>query len=45
MINKSLKTPAIIMAIGLVLCVMVCLLTGILKVPAITTHDFKNMNQ
>ena len=39
--NKSLKTPAIILAVGLVLCVVACMLTGILKVPTITQQDFR----
>ena len=39
--NKSLKTPAIILAVGLVLCVVACLLVGILKTPTITQQDFR----
>ena len=35
-----MKTPAIILAIGLILCVVASMLTGIVKVPAITEHDF-----
>lgn len=40
MLNKRLKTPAIILAIGLVLCLVVYMITGILKAPAITQQDF-----
>lgn len=38
--NKALQLPAIIIAIGLVLSIVAYFLTGILKVPAITEHDF-----
>ena len=38
--NRSLKTPAVILVVGLVLCVVACLLTGILKTPTITQQDF-----
>ena len=38
--NKSLKIPAIIIAIGLVLSLAAYLLTGIIKKPVITEHDF-----
>ena len=37
---KSLKIPAIIIAIGLVAAILASLLTGIVKEPAITEHDF-----
>jgi hypothetical protein len=38
--NSSLKTPAIILVIGLVLCIAASMLTGIVKAPVITEHDF-----
>ena len=38
--NRSLKIPVIILAIGLVLCLVAALLTGIVKAPAITQQDF-----
>lgn len=37
---KSLKIPAYIIAIGLVLSLVACLLTGMIKEPVITEHDF-----
>lgn len=37
---KNLKTPAIIIAIGLVLCVVACLVSSITKAPTITQQDF-----
>ena len=40
MTNRSLKIPASILAIGLVLCLVAYLLTGIVKTPTITEHDF-----
>lgn len=38
--NSSLKTPAVILVIGLALCIAVSLVTGIVRAPAITEHDF-----
>lgn len=38
--NKSLKIPSIIIAVGVVLALVACLLTGMVKEPAITEHDF-----
>ena len=38
--NKSLKIPSIILAVGLVLAIVASLLTGIVKAPVITEHDF-----
>lgn len=38
--NSPLKTPAIILVIGLVLCIVASMLTGIVKAPEITEHDF-----
>ena len=38
---KSLKIPAIIIAIGLVLSLVACLLTNIVLTPTVTEHDFK----
>ena len=38
---KSLKIPAIIIAIGLVLSLVACLLTNIVLTPAVTEHDFE----
>lgn len=38
--NKSLKIPAIILAVGLIMAIVASLLTGIVKVPVITEHDF-----
>ena len=38
--NKSLKIPAIIIVIGLVLALAAYMLTGIVREPAITEHDF-----
>ena len=38
--NKSLKTPVMILAVGMVLCLVACLLTGILKTPTVTQQDF-----
>ena len=38
--NKSLKIPAIVIAIGLILAVASYMLTGILKTPTIAEHDF-----
>lgn len=40
MVNRSMKIPAVIMAIGLVISVVACMLTGIVREPAITEHDF-----
>lgn len=37
---KSLKIPAMIIAIGLIVSSVACLLTGIVKEPVITEHDF-----
>ena len=38
--SQSLKLPSIIMAIGLVLCLVASLFAGIMKEPVITEHDF-----
>ena len=37
---QSLKIPAIIMAIGLILSILACMLVGILQAPTVTEHDF-----
>ena len=37
---KSLKIPALIIVIGLALSLVACLLTGMIKEPVITEHDF-----
>ena len=39
--NKTLTLPAIIIAIGLVLSLVVCLFANVIMTPAITEHDFK----
>jgi hypothetical protein len=38
--NKSLRIPSIIFAVGLVMAIVACLLTGIIKAPVITEYDF-----
>ena len=38
--QKSLRTAAIILAVGFLLAIAACLLTGIVKAPVITEHDF-----
>ena len=38
--QKSLRTTAVILAVGFLLAIAACLLTGIVKVPVITEHDF-----
>ena len=38
---KKLKVPAIVLAIGLVLAVVACLLTNMIFAPAITEHTFR----
>lgn len=38
--KNRLKLPVIILAAGIIACVVACLLTGILKTPTITQHDF-----
>lgn len=38
--HQSLRIPSIIIAIGLVLCLVACLAAGVIKTPAITEHDF-----
>ena len=38
--QKSLRTAAIILAVGFLLTIAACLLTGIVKAPVITEHDF-----
>lgn len=38
--QKSLKTTAIILAVGVLLAIAACLLTGIVKAPVVTEHDF-----
>ena len=38
--NKSLKTSAIVIAIGLVLALAVCLFTNVIMTPATAVHDF-----
>ena len=38
---KSIRIPALILAIGLVLTLVVCLFTNIIMTPAITEQDFK----
>lgn len=40
MSNRSFKIPAIIIAIGLVLCLIACLAAGVIKAPTITEQDF-----
>ena len=38
--QKSLRTTAVILAVGFLLAIAACLLTGIVKAPVITEHDF-----
>ena len=38
---NSLRIPALILAIGLVLSLVACLFTNVIMTPAITEHDFK----
>ena len=38
--QNSLRTTAIILAVGFLLAIAACLLTGIVKAPVITEHDF-----
>lgn len=38
--KNRFKLPVIILAVGVIMCVVACLLTGILKTPTITQHDF-----
>ena len=38
--KNPLKLPAIILAVGFILCIVASMLTGIVKVPVITEHDF-----
>ena len=38
--NKSLKIPAVILVVGLALALVAYMLTGMVKAPAITQHDF-----
>ena len=38
---KSLRIPALILAVGLVLSLVVCLFTNIIMAPTVTEHDFK----
>lgn len=38
--KNGLKVPAIILSVGLILCIVVSMLTGIIKAPVITEHDF-----
>ena len=38
--HNRLKIPSIILAVGLVMAIVASLLTGIVKVPVITEHDF-----
>lgn len=38
--HQNLKVPSIIIAIGLVLCLVASLFAGIMKEPVITEHDF-----
>ena len=38
--NKSLKIPAIVIAVGLVLALMACLLTNMILAPTVTEGDF-----
>lgn len=38
--HQSLKIPSIIIAVGLVLCLIACLAVGMIKSPTITEHDF-----
>lgn len=40
MTNRVSRFPAIIFIVGLVLCLVACLLTGILQTPTITQQDF-----
>ena len=39
--NKSLKILALILAVGLAAAVVACMLTGMVKAPTITEHDFQ----
>ena len=39
--NRNLKIPALILAIGLELTLVVCLFANVIMTPAITEHDFK----
>ena len=39
--RRSLKLPALILAIGLVLTLVACLFANVIMTPAITEHDFK----
>lgn len=41
MINKSLKVPAIIIAIGIAAAIAAAMLTGILRTPTVTEHNFR----
>lgn len=38
--NRSLKIPALILAMGLVLTLVVCLFTNIIMIPTVTEHEF-----
>lgn len=38
--KNPLKLPAIILAVGFILCIVASMLTGIVKAPVITEHDF-----
>ena len=38
--KNRFKLPVIILAVGVIMCVVACLLTGILKTPTITQQDF-----
>ena len=38
---NSLRIPALILAIGLVLSLVACLFTNVIMTPAIAEHDFK----
>ena len=38
--NKTLKLPILIIAISVIVAIIACLLTCIIKTPTITTHDF-----
>mgnify|MGYP006976636156 CR=1 FL=1 len=37
---KKMKLPILIIAIGMIVSVLICLLTGIVKEPVIKEHDF-----